>query len=306
MVKPCILPPALPEGSKIALVSPASVIDPQVARSAIGPLRRQGWQPYLSSHALGRYGTYSGTADERIEDIDNALSDREVGAILCTRGGYGAVHLLSRFPIDKMLSDTRWLIGFSDVSALHAMLFNAGIASLHAPMCRHIGSTDAAHPATKALFSILRGEFPEYVLPTSRLSVCGSAEGVVVGGNLAVLQALVDTPYNVLGLPGTILFVEDIAEPIYKVERIFYQLRLSGALSRISGLVIGRFTEYRGSDSHPDMYHMLQPLVADLGIPVAFDFPVGHVDDNLPMISGMPARLEITPGSTTLKFHRAI
>lgn len=286
------------------MVSPASIIDPQVARSAIDPLQRQGWQPYLSAHALGRHGTYSGTVDERIDDISTALSDAATGAILCTRGGYGAVHLLEHFPIDKMRANPRWLIGFSDVSALHAMLFNAGIASMHAPMCRHIGSTDAGHPATKALFSILNGVLPQYVLPTSPLSVCGKAEGVVTGGNLAVLQALIDTPYNVLGLPGTILFIEDIAEPIYKVERIFYQLRLSGALNRIAGLIIGRFTEYRPSDSHPDMYHMLRPLVKDLGIPVAFDFPVGHVDDNLPIISGAHAALEITPARTTLKFIR--
>ncbi|WP_289712639.1 LD-carboxypeptidase [uncultured Muribaculum sp.] len=302
MDKQCILPQALSTGSKIALVSPASVIDPQVARSALGPLREQGWQPYLSTHALGRYGTYSGTADERIEDIAAALSDTGVGALLCTRGGYGAVHLLDRFPIDKMRSNPRWLIGFSDVSALHAMLFNAGIASLHAPMCRHVGATDAEHPATKALFSILKGELPDYLLPTSPLSVGGNAQGVVVGGNLAVLQALVDTPYNVLGIPDTILFIEDIAEPIYKVERIFYQLRLSGALHRISGLIIGQFTEYRPSESHSDMYGMLQPFVSDLGIPVVFDFPVGHVENNLPMISGMPARLEVGTCTTHLDF----
>lgn len=297
-----IFPAPLHQGSRIAMLSPASVISPEVARSAIEPLSRQGWQPYLTAHALGTRGTYSGTADERLDDFRAALADDSTDAILCTRGGYGAVHLLERFPIDSFRRHPRWLIGYSDVSALHAILFNAGIASLHAPMCKHIGSTSASHPATAALYSILRGDMPDYTLPTSPLSVAGQATGVVTGGNLAVLQALVDTPYNVLGLPGTILFIEDIAEPIYKVERILYQLRLSGALSRIAALIIGQFTDYRPSASHPDMYGMLRPLVADLGVPVAFDFPVGHVENNLPLICGATATLTITPTSTTLHF----
>ena len=167
------------------------------------------------------------------------------------------------------------------------------------PSCRRYRCRTSGNEGS---FSILKGELPDYLLPTSPLSVGGNAQGVVVGGNLAVLQALVDTPYNVLGIPDTILFIEDIAEPIYKVERIFYQLRLSGALHRISGLIIGQFTEYRPSESHSDMYGMLQPFVSDLGIPVVFDFPVGHVENNLPMISGMPARLEVGPCTTHLDF----
>lgn len=297
-----IIPPPLHHGSRIALLSPASIIRPDVARSAIGPLQRQGWDPYFTPHALGKCGTYSGTTDERLDDFRLALDDDATDAILCTRGGYGAIHLLDRFPIDRFRNNPRWLIGYSDVSALHAMLFNAGIASLHAPMCKHIGATAPTQPATKALFSVLSGQMPSYNLPTSPLSIAGTATGIVTGGNLAVLQALVGTPYNVLGLPGTILFIEDIAEPIYKVERILYQLRMSGALGRVSALIIGRFTDYRPSDSHPDMYHMIRPLVADLGIPVAFDFPVGHVDDNLPLVCGATATLTITPSATTLSF----
>lgn len=302
MTTPRILPPPLHAGSRIALLSPASIIKPEIAKSALKPLCSQGWEPYFTQHALGQSGTYSGSADERLADFNEALADNQTGAILCTRGGYGAVHLLEQFPIAEFRRNPRWLIGYSDVSALHAMLFNAGIASLHAPMCKHIGSTSATHPATATLYSILQGQMPSYSLPTSPLSVPGQATGIVTGGNLAVLQALVGTPYNVLGLEETILFIEDIAEPIYKVERILYQLRMSGALNRISGLIIGQFTEYNPSASHTHMYSMLQPLVADLRIPIAFDFPVGHVENNLPLICGAKATLQITSTSTTLDF----
>ncbi|MCM1021637.1 MAG: LD-carboxypeptidase [Muribaculum sp.] len=298
-----IFPSPLHEGSRIALLSPASIINPDVARSAIAPLEHQGWRPYFTPHALGQSGTYSGTVDARLSDLSLALDDKATDAIICTRGGYGAVHMLERFPIDKFREQPRWLVGYSDVSALHALLFRAGIASIHAPMCKHIGSTEATLPATKALYDILRGEMPCYQLPTSPLSITGEAKGKLTGGNLAVLQALIGTPYNVIGLPDTILFVEDIAEPIYKIERIFYQLRLSGALSRITGLIIGQFTEYRASASYADMYSMLRPLVEDLPVPVVFNFPVGHVENNLPLISGATVMLSVTAQNTILQFE---
>ncbi|MDE7397184.1 MAG: LD-carboxypeptidase, partial [Muribaculum sp.] len=289
-------------GDRIAILSPAGIINPDYVEGAIKTLRTQGWDAYATKHALGRNGTYSGTPVERLADFNEALDDPTTRAILCSRGGYGAIHLLRDFPIDKFKSDPRWLIGFSDISALHALLSTNGIASIHASMAKHLTLFSEDDPDSTALFRILRGNLPEYTLSSDYRSICGNASGRLVGGNLAVLQALINTPYDIISLPDTILFIEDIAEPIYKVERILYQLRLSGVLHKLSGLIIGQFTEYSPDRNHTDMYDALLPLVSDLGIPVAVNFPVGHVNHNLPLIESAYCHLTITTDTTKLSF----
>ncbi len=299
-----IFPRPLVERDRIAILSPAGIINPDYVDGAIKALRTQGWDAYATTNALGRYGSYSGTSAERLTDFNEVLEDPTTRAILCSRGGYGAVHLLHDFPIDKFKDDPRWLIGFSDISAIHALLSTNGIASIHASMAKHLTLSDGTDSDSTALFGILRGNLPEYTLPTDFRSICGKASGRLIGGNLAVLQALINTPYDIISNPDTILFIEDIAEPIYKVERILYQLRLSGVLSNLSGLIIGQFTEYTSDRNHNDMYDAILPLVSDLNIPIAVNFPVGHVSHNLPLIESAYSHLTISTEHTTLSFIR--
>ncbi len=297
-----IYPAPLREGDVIAVISPASIIDPDYVKGAAEVLRRQGWTPKVSRHALGRHGSYSGSVEERLADLTDAIRDPEVRAILCSRGGYGTVHLLEHFPRQEFIDDPKWLIGFSDISALHAMASSMNVASIHSPMCKHLAADGGNDYCSQSFFSILRGERPEYTTTAHPYNKIGDAEGIVIGGNLAVLDGLISTPYDIFARSGTILFIEDIAEPIYKVERILYRLKLSGVLDRINGLLVGRFTEYKADRNYNDMYDMIRDITSSLNIPVAFDFPVGHVDFNLPLIESAPARLHVAPARVTLTY----
>lgn len=292
-----IYPKPLQPGDKIAIVSPASIINPDYVEGAVATLRQQGWIPVVYPHALGTSGSYSGSIEDRLGDLQGALTDPEIRAVLCSRGGYGVVHLMESLSNIDLRKDAKWLIGFSDISALHALMASQGVASVHASMCKHL----ALRPddsVSKSLFSILRGEKVQYQVDGHPLNRQGVVAGRLVGGNMAVLGGLIGSQYDLFQRFGddTILFIEDIAEPIYKIERILYQLRLSGVLSHLKGLVVGQFTEYNPDRNYNDIYDMIAEMVAPYDYPVAFNFPIGHVDVNLPIIESANYALEINEG----------
>lgn len=297
-----IIPSPLKHGDRVAIVSPASAVDPVYVHGAVAVLRDCGLDPCVAPHALGRQGSYSGTVEERLSDITSALLDPAVRAVMCSRGGYGTVHLLDSLSQLPLRDDPKWLIGFSDISALHALMGANGIAGIHSSMAKHMARGVDFEPSRR-LLGLLHGgcEGYEVSAPDYPLNRYGHAEGCVAGGNLAVLADLVNTPFDMLR-PDIILFIEDIAEPIYKVERILYQLRLSGVLPRLRGLVVGQFTEYRSDRNYTSMEEMIHDMVAGYDYPVAFNAPIGHVDGNMPVIESVPARLAVTPAGMTLSY----
>ncbi len=291
MTRPQLLKP----GDTVAILSPASAVDPALIDGAVKALQSRGFNTKVMAHATGRKGTYSSSAGERLDDMRSALSDPAVKAILCSRGGYGAVDMLGR-----LIPKPVWLIGFSDISALHALWQSQGIMSIHGSMARHLAEFPADDPANQALFQILcHGTQPAYSFTTHPLSRQGSVRGQMIGGNLAVLAGLISTPYDMLK-PGRILVIEDIAEPIYKVERILHQLRLNGVLENLSGLLVGQFTEYRGDSNYTDMERMIADMTAPYGYPVALGAPFGHVDGNLPFVEGAEVTLNVSDSITTI------
>ena len=297
-----IFPRPLVNGDKIAIVSPASIINPEYVSGAVDVLRRLGWNPYVAPHALGASGSFSGTVSERLADINQALDDPEVRAILCSRGGYGAVHLLDKLDSNAFEKDPKWIIGFSDISALHAYASHHNVASIHSSMCKHLALFGEHDECSRALIGILRGKMPEYNVEPHCYNRHGVASGKVVGGNLAVISALLATPYSPFETQGSILVIEDISEPIYKVERILYQLRLAGVFDHISALIVGQFTEYRPDRNYSVMEDMIREAISGFNFPVAFNFPVGHVDRNLPLVMSAAARLEVAEDGVTLRY----
>lgn len=298
-----IYPEPLTDGSKIAVCSPAGRINPELVRGAVAVLESQGWNVQVMPHALGECGTYSGTPDERYEDLYEAFADPSVRAILCSRGGYGAVHLIDRLASLALIDDPKWLIGFSDISALHALMGSKGIASIHSSMCRHLALYGASNSDNAALFSILRGKRPTYVFDSHTLNRAGTATGIFRGGNMAVIADLIGTPFDMID-DGIILFVEDLAEPIYKIERILQQLRLRGVLGRLKGLVVGQFTDYKPSLNYSDMESMIADMVSPYSFPVAFNAPIGHVDHNIPLIESAEVTLNVSSSDkSSLIFH---
>lgn len=298
-----IFPPSLREGDKIAILAPSGPVKREYVDSAAAVISGLGYEPVIFPTVDKHNGQFSGTADERLADLRDAFLDPEIKAILCARGGYGMVHnleALSQLPIEEM---PKWVIGYSDISALHALMASKGVASIHASMARHI-ALGMGRPENVALFDILKGSMPSYEFPPSPFNHPGEAEGKLLGGNLAVIQALIGTPYDIIR-PGTILFIEDVDEPLYKVERMMYQLRLSGIFDKLSGLIIGRFTGYEPNDSHGSMEEMISKALEDYpDLPVAFDIPVGHISENVPLVESAGTRLEITPDGVKLTQSR--
>lgn len=285
----------LKEGSKVAILSPASIIKPEYVEGACSTLRALGFRPEVMPHTLGECGSFAGTREERLQDLRRAMANPEIAAIICSRGGYGCAHLLDDIDADPALwRDPKWLVGFSDISALHALWGRHGLPSVHASMTKHL-SLGPDDPLNRRLFSLLTGRgLPpvEWTAPEeyAMANRSGTATGTLRGGNLAVISALIRTPYDPF-MPGSILLIEDIAEPIYKVERIMWQLRMSGLLGQLAGLVIGQFTDYRPSRDHASMEAMLAQFSDDIQGPVAFGAPVGHIDANHPVLLNAPATL---------------
>lgn len=298
-----IRPAALRPGDTIAILSPASIINPDYVKGASTTIERYGYRPMIMPNTLGQSGSYSGSEAERLDDLTSALQDPNVRAIICSRGGYGAVHLLSQLdqlPLDR---DPKWLVGFSDISALHALWASKGIISIHAPMTRQLAEASDSE-TVRRLFAIMQGESQtlNWSATPEAGNRSGKATGQLRGGNMAVLEGLAGTHFE--NYPaGSILFIEDVGEPIYKIERMLYRMRLSGVLTRINGLIVGRFTEYTPDRNHSSMEKMIALMTADLQIPIAFNAPIGHIGaDNMPIAHGATASLEVATEGATLTF----
>ncbi len=298
-----ILTPApLKHGDRVAIVAPSGIIKPQTVHDAVPVIVGQGWTTYVGEHTFDRRGTYAGSDDDRYSDLESALLAPATRAIICARGGYGAVHLLERLDKLPLRDDPKWIAGYSDISALHALMTKHGIRSIHAPMCKHLAENSGRDDDSRRLFSILRGEHQDVRLPSNPHNRCGTATAILTGGNLAVIAGLISTPFDVIK-PGNILFIEDIAEPIYKVERILYNLRLNGSLANLAGLIVGRFTDYDPSRNDDTMEDMIARMVSPYSYPVAFGAPIGHVSHNIPMICSSTVTLNVTSSGGSVTYH---
>ncbi|MDE6006083.1 MAG: LD-carboxypeptidase [Muribaculaceae bacterium] len=307
-----IVPPSLQSGDVVAIVSPATIVKEEYIDGASEFLRSEGFTPRVMPHAKGASsGSYAASDEDRLADLREAFQDSDVKAILCARGGYGCNHLLEGVGEELVREHPKWLIGFSDVSALHALSGRAGVVSLHAPMAKHLATLPCDQYCTRALMRILTEGLPiEYIAPPHPFNREGESEGMLIGGNLAVINGLADTPYDPFriareaGETHPILFIEDISEAIYAVERMLIRLHLGGHLKSLGGMVVGAFTEYRADRNHADMESMISALLDRYGyeFPTAFGFPAGHTDDNLPLPMGATARLSVTAEGTTLTF----
>lgn len=297
-----IYPKPLKQGDSVAIVSPASKIDTKLVDGACATLESWGFRPVVGSCCKGECGSFSGTVGQRLGDLRAALENPDVRAVLCSRGGYGVVQMIEHFRDSMWNNDPKWLIGFSDISALHAVSVHAGVVSVHASMCKLL----TEHPdcqCSHTLHDILTGKLPDYEVAGDERNREGNVSGTVTGGNLAVLSGLISTPYDLLK-KDQILFIEDISEAIYRVERMLYTLRLNGTLARTKALIVGQFTDYKPSVDHQCMYDMIEKMVADYDFPVAYNFPVGHVDNNLPILEGAQANLTVTKDKVRLTFKR--
>ena len=282
----------------IRIISPSGHLDPSLIDIAAARLRAWGYKVSEGAHARDEWGRFAGTDDHRLADIINALNDTSVDLILCARGGYGLQRIIDRIP-----PITKPILGFSDITALHQLSALSSQPSVHGIMCKHIATLPEDSEPIVALRRILRGEPVEYTLPSHPLNRIGTVSAPIVGGNLSVLYGLQATPYGLQTTPSPILLIEDICERHYHIDRMIRNLRLSGVLANISGLIVGQFTDCDDDPSMPgSVYQTINEAVADYNYPVLFNAPVGHVERNLPLWLNTPATLSVTPNGASLRF----
>jgi muramoyltetrapeptide carboxypeptidase len=298
----CIFPPFLNQGDKIVIVSPASKIDRSLLKGAEKRLSSWGLVPVLGQYARASSGQFAGTMEHRAADFQAAMDEEEVKAIFCSRGGYGVVHFIDKLGFARFREHPKWLLGFSDITALHSLFQHQGYASIHSLMARHLSVEPEEDPAAASLRGLVFGQLPHYSCSTHKLNRTGSAQGILRGGNLSVFYGLRGTPYDIPP-KGTILFIEDVNESPHTVERMMYNLKLGGVLENLSGLIEGQFTEYKENHSlGKALYGALADVVKEYDYPVCFNFPVGHVTHNLPLILGAQVELVVNKRRVELRF----
>ena len=293
-----LMPQALRQGDTIAIVSPSSTPDTLTVEKGCQTLREWGYVPVVGPHALSEYHGFAGTADERAADMLWALRDSTVKAIICSRGGDGAVQVLERIPLSEFRTHPKWVMGFSDATALHSAEVAAGVMSIHCSMCDGIAMRGERDSVNAILQRLLQGELPSYHAPVHPLNQPGEAEGILVGGNMSVFCGLAGSEYDFLNRTdeGLILFIEDTGESMSKVDRMLHLLEIRGILPRLKGIIVGHFSKYKSPDNgFTDMYDMLHEYLQHYPVPVCYDFPVGHHSGkNYPLVEGCRIRLKVS------------
>jgi muramoyltetrapeptide carboxypeptidase len=286
-------PPPLAPGARVALVAPAGPLrGPEDVARGEANARALGWEPVVGRHALRRHGYFAGTDAERLADLHAALRDDRVDGVWCLRGGYGAMRLLDAVDYDALRRRPRALVGFSDVTALHAAVgVRTGLVTYHGPVARGVLAGGSAGWLRAAVSGA--GGAPCGPAPDARTLRPGAAEGVLEGGNLALLAALVGTPYMPV-LRGAILLLEDVHEAVYRVDRMLRQLLLAGALDGCRGIVFGQCTDCpeESDDGARRLDDVLAEVAETLRVPCLAGVPVGHVDEQWTVPLGAPAALD--------------
>jgi len=249
------------------------------------------------------YHYFSGTDDERRADLQSMLDDPSIRAILFGRGGYGLGRIIDQLDFRKFRKNPKWLIGFSDITVIHSHVFSRfGIATLHAPMANAFNEDGYKGPYVKSLHDALKGKKAVYNKTRHPFDRKGKAKGQLVGGNLALLAHLCGTGSDI-DTRGRILFMEDVGEYLYNVDRMMYQLKRSGMFKGLAGLVLGGFTDMKDTTQPfgQDTWSLLRDIVAEYDFPVCFDFPVSHGKCNHALKVGGVYTLEVGARGTSLR-----
>ncbi len=299
-----IYPPPLHTGDSVAIVSPAGRVAPVVVHKAVQVLREWGLEPEVFPHALDSYGRFAASDDNRLADLKQAILRKDIKAIYCSRGGYGVIRLLEQIDTMWLIQNPKWIIGYSDITLLHTLSYRAGVVSLHAPMLAHLASTGGRGETSEWLRATIFGAEVNYTLPRNDCNRVGVAQGKLIGGNLSLLYGLRGTPYEP-NFSGKILFIEDIAEEPYHLERIMYNFHLGGVLANLAGLIVGHFTNCKEDEGIGyTIYEMIAAMVEEYDYPCCFGFPVGHEETNYPLLHGGEATLIVSESGAALQMKQ--
>ncbi len=296
-----LTPASLKAGDKVAIVSTARKVDHADLRVAIKMLQDWGLIPVLGKSIDASQDQYAGSDDLRRHDLQTMLDDEAVRAIWCARGGYGTVRIIDGLDFSKFIKHPKWIVGYSDVTVLHARLHKMGVETLHAPMAQGIVNVTAF--AKAGLEHSLFGKGIRYKIHGHSLNRNGTANGLVVGGNLSILYSLCGSP-TALNTNGKILFIEDLDEYLYHIDRMMMNLKRNGMLRHLAALIVGGMTEMN-DNSVPfgkNAEEIVLEAVREYDYPVCFDFPAGHIADNRALILGRKVELSVDKNGVKLHF----
>lgn len=289
-----MFPEFLQKGDRIRIVSPAGKVSKEKVLPGIDLLQDAGYEVIIGKHVFDRHFQYSGTDQQRATDFQEAINDPEAKAIICARGGYGSVRIIEKTDFSPLLRNPKWLVGFSDITVFHSVLNKLGMASIHGVMPAFFLENKKPTKSFFSLITVLTSGHSGAELMSHALNRKGEATGELVGGNLSLLYSLQGTPWQ-LNTKGKILLIEDLSEYLYHLDRMMQNMRLSGQLDELAGLVVGGFTGMQDNENPfgKSAYEIIHEAVDGCRFPVCFDFPSGHIPRNLSLIMGATYRLEV-------------
>jgi muramoyltetrapeptide carboxypeptidase len=278
-------PPFLKRGDKIAITCPAKKL-PNPMTDAIALLQSWGLEVVLGETVNASYHQFAGDDDLRAKDMQRFIDDDSIKAIIAARGGYGTVRMIDKVDFSCFAKNPKWLVGFSDITVLHAHLFtNFGAQSIHGQMPVNI--PDASKHSLETLRRALFGEDLSYEFTSHTHNRSGEASGILIGGNLSLLISIAGSVSD-LDYAGKILFIEDVGEYLYSIDRMVLNLKRAGKLEHLAGLIVGGFTELKDNDIPfgQTVPEIIMEAVKEYNYPVCFDFPAGHIPDNCSLVLG--------------------
>ncbi len=297
-----IKPPYLKKGDTIMIVAPAGFVpDSTEIDPGIELAKSWGLEVIIGKNAFKKHNHFAGTDDERQSDLQFALNDKKIKAIWCSRGGYGTVRIIDQLDFTTFQKKPKWVIGYSDITTLHSTIHNLGIASIHASMPS--GMKLASEEAKQTLYKALFGYGYGFEIPTNPLNKKGNTKGILIGGNLSIINSMIGS-FSEVNLYNKIFFIEDVGEDLYRIDRMIYTLKRTGALKNLKGIIVGDFNYDVEKDTLFGGTHreIILNVVKEYNYPVIFDFPAGHIRDNRTLIFGKDINLEVNDSTSKVSY----
>ena len=301
-----IKPENLRIGDTISIIAPSGVLKDyeEYMQKSIGLMESWGLNVVLGSTIYESYGHFSSTDINREKDFQNAIDDNKIKAIWCARGGYGAMRIIDNINYDNLLKNPKWVIGYSDITAIHNDIHNLGVESLHGVMCKSLEDISVDDDSINKLKDILfeEGEL-KYIIEGNEYNIIGEASGKLVGGNLTLLQSLLQSKSSI-DTTNKIIFIEDVGEYLYHIDRMLHSLKRADYFSKCSGLIVGDFTDIKKNETKfgKNLYEIINEIVEDYNIPVMYGFPAGHGEKNLPLIFGRNVQINVRENKSEIRF----
>jgi len=291
-----IYPDFISPGALVGLVAPASKISEHYIAITEKYLAGIGMRCIKGDSVVGQWNQFGGTDQQRADDLNSMILNPEVDVIWCMRGGYGSVRILDLVNFEVLKKNPKWLVGFSDITVFHSMLQNKlNIASVHGPMPKNLDKTPYCDTGMDQLWDFLQGNYPIYDINSHPLNRCGKCSGQLIGGNLTILSMLKGSDID-FDPRGKILFIEEVGEKLYHLDRLLQSLKIAGKLEGLEGLVVGQMTDMIDNDTPYGLteYQIIAKAVEAYNFPVLFGFPSGHGYCNMPILMGQTVEVDVS------------